>query len=208
MFFRALSSSPSLPFSSLHIFPMLFRACPSPLIPQGNAHAVAFGRHVNSLSFRSHQAELDLPLLLLNALDSTVRLLKFNPSSLDEGLFLEPFITAPLFNVSATVRSSFLPDKTAFLTGGEDGARLVSFTPSGSFVQRPICSGANSKVGLRPSNTDNSHNLRLSLSLSLPSHSYEVLAISAIGHTRAIITGDVAGQLLLHEQELEEEEVK
>lgn len=147
------------------------------LLPQGNAHAVAFGRHVNSLSFRIQHGDLQLPLLLINALDSTVRLLKFDPSSLDDGRFLEPFITAPLFNVSATVRSTFLPDRAAFLTGGEDGARLVSFTSSGSFEQRPVCSGANPKV----------------------------LAISAIGHSRAIITGDVAGQLLLHEHELEAE---
>jgi len=82
-------------------------------------------RPINSISYREiHSAEFNIPSLLINIADSTVRLFSINFDG-EGDKFLSPWVSCPIVNVSAFIKSSFSPiltnNKEAyFATGSED----------------------------------------------------------------------------------------
>jgi len=98
---------------------------------EGSARAVNNGRAINSLSYRDyHAAETNcVPALLVNAVDSTVRMFRIYPE-LEDDKALVPWAVCPIVNKSFTVRSSFSPllasrSDACFASGSEDGTVYI-----------------------------------------------------------------------------------
>jgi len=83
---------------------------------EGSAKVAEKGRAVNSIYYREHHQQQDesapllkpIPSLLVSAVDSTVKLLKFNPVGKDDSAF-QTWVINAIVNKSYTIRSCFYP---------------------------------------------------------------------------------------------------
>uniref|UniRef100_A0A6B2L8V5 Anaphase-promoting complex subunit 4 WD40 domain-containing protein n=1 Tax=Arcella intermedia TaxID=1963864 RepID=A0A6B2L8V5_9EUKA len=98
---------------------------------EGSSQVVNAGRAINSLTYRDFHAtnSPSFPSLLINAVDSTARILRLNHEFEDERAIV-PWSICPLVNKSYTVRSSFTPvlssrKEGCFATGSEDGTVYI-----------------------------------------------------------------------------------
>jgi len=152
---------------------------------EGSANAVNAGRAINSLSYRDLHclAVGDLPTttpaLLINAVDSTVRLFRVYPE-LENDKCLVPWAVCPIVNKSFTIRSSFSPmlsnrRDACFASGSEDGILYIYDYP----VDPPT-------QGLAKSRNVN----------MLQGHSYPVLDVAWNADETLLVSVDAGGVVI------------
>jgi len=104
---------------------------------KGKARAANPGRFINNLVFKGyHTPSLYLPSLLVNAPDSSIKLLRFGKSKSEPNReVLKLWSAFPVLNIKGQIRSTFCPlllsrDYACIISGSEDGDIYIYAYPT------------------------------------------------------------------------------
>uniref|UniRef100_A0A6B2L4L1 Anaphase-promoting complex subunit 4 WD40 domain-containing protein n=1 Tax=Arcella intermedia TaxID=1963864 RepID=A0A6B2L4L1_9EUKA len=108
------------------------------------SNVVSVNRSINSISYRDlHTNALRIPSLLVNLVDSTIKLFRINRDS-ETTFSFYPWVECPVLNISEVVRSSFAPlpseSEEGFIATGSENQTVIIYvyptTPSRDSISK------------------------------------------------------------------------